>query len=308
MKSLLITLSVIPLLLLSCRHSRNGIVFKDSEYRRPPGTVQIDTNLFIDQYEITNFNWLEYLYYQEKIYGKASKIYKSCLPDTSIWVTIDTNWTHFSKHYLRHPSTRNYPVVGVTFEQAKLFANWRSDRVFEHSLIKNNTIPFTANLSADSSFTIDKYFTGNYLGIKPANNLIYPQYELIDTITYASFSHFADSINMVNIKFCKKNSHAAQVLFENSNTYHQKTNSSTNQYQPLLPVTCQCRTNAVVPHLYGNVSEMTDLDGIIFGSGFGDTNTIKTFVTLPNEIIKASLIGFRNKCSYVQWSEQNTPQ
>ena len=41
----------------------------------------------------------------------------------------------FVNNYLRHPSYREYPVVGVSWEQANDYCIWRTDRVNERILI-----------------------------------------------------------------------------------------------------------------------------------------------------------------------------
>lgn len=92
----------------------------------PPGTVQITNNLYFDATEITNFNWKEYLNWQTKIYGKTSKEYKKALPDTTVWDELNKAYT---THYYSHPAYNNYPVVGISYEQAVAYCKWRTDRV-----------------------------------------------------------------------------------------------------------------------------------------------------------------------------------
>ena len=43
-------------------------------------------------------------------------------------------------YYLRHPSYRDYPVVGVNWLQATNFCAWRTDRVNEQILIREGII------------------------------------------------------------------------------------------------------------------------------------------------------------------------
>ena len=101
----------------------------------PPGTVKIGTNIFMDATEITNMNWREYMYWNERIYGKTSEQYIATIPDTNVWTK------EYKTLYLTHPAYGEYPVVGISWKQAVVFCNWRSDRVMEHLLIKKEMNP-----------------------------------------------------------------------------------------------------------------------------------------------------------------------
>ena len=106
-----------------------------SKNYKPPGTVEIATNMFMDETEITNISWQEYMYWNERIYGKTSEEYLATFPDSMVWEEPNRS------HYLDHPAYRDYPVVGITWQQAKLFCTWRSDRVMEQLLIKKEKNP-----------------------------------------------------------------------------------------------------------------------------------------------------------------------
>lgn len=83
----------------------------------PFGTQKVKNvdNLYIDCSEVTNIGWMEYLYFIKNEYGENSPQYKAALPDTTL--------TGYS---FKHPSYRNYPVVGITYEQALDYAQWRT--------------------------------------------------------------------------------------------------------------------------------------------------------------------------------------
>lgn len=95
----------------------------------PPGTVQINDTLFADETEISNFSWLEYVYYNERKFGKNSQEYISSLPDTMVWREKNSNNEPYVQYYFRHVAYRNYPVVGISYEQAVKYCIWRSERV-----------------------------------------------------------------------------------------------------------------------------------------------------------------------------------
>lgn len=102
-----------------------------------PGTVQITDHLFLDEHEITNLDWKEYLSWVEKRgEGKTSPAYLQALPDTSVWEE-----EALRKTYFQHPAYNHYPVVGISREQAEAYCKWRTRRVKEVFDLKNQEKP-----------------------------------------------------------------------------------------------------------------------------------------------------------------------
>jgi len=98
-----------------------------------PGVVKVNDGLYYDQTEITNVNWLEFLYWQFKNFGgRESEAYQATLPDTALWLENGLNAEPYMKFYHRHSSYREYPVVNVTWQQASDFCSWRTARVKEY--------------------------------------------------------------------------------------------------------------------------------------------------------------------------------
>jgi formylglycine-generating enzyme required for sulfatase activity len=95
----------------------------------PPGTVQINDTLFADETEITNFSWQEYEYWNKAIYGVNSKEHLATLPDTLVWREKNSYNEPYVQYYYRHPAYKEFPVVGVSYEQAVAFCKWRTERV-----------------------------------------------------------------------------------------------------------------------------------------------------------------------------------
>jgi len=96
----------------------------------------------IDQYEVSNKKYRTYIHWLEKIFiplGKDS-IVKAALPDTSVWKTELSYNDPMVEGYFRASAFNDYPVVGVTWEQANNYCRWRTDRANENTLIKYKLI------------------------------------------------------------------------------------------------------------------------------------------------------------------------
>lgn len=102
---------------------------KNKKLKVPPGTVQINDTLFADKTEIANVHYREFLWWLLKY---DSLKYESMLPDTTVWYDATLiNENLATQFYFRHPGFNNYPVVGISYQQAIEFCKWRSDRVNE---------------------------------------------------------------------------------------------------------------------------------------------------------------------------------
>lgn len=97
----------------------------------PPGTVAITEEFFVDEAEISNLSWLEYEYWTAQKFGKTSQEYLATLPDTLVWRKVGSYNEPYVKYYYRHKAYRDFPVVGISYEQALAFCKWRTERVKE---------------------------------------------------------------------------------------------------------------------------------------------------------------------------------
>lgn len=116
-------------------------------------------SFYIDETEVTNDMYLEYLDYLKKVFPPEEEnyrnIYKGALPDTLVWRNrLGFNET-MTENYLRHPAYANYPVVGVSWIQAVEYANWRSNRVNELILEEQGFTARGARFDVDASSTFD---------------------------------------------------------------------------------------------------------------------------------------------------------
>lgn len=98
-------------------------------------SVSIDS-FFMGKFEISNEKYLEFV--NDKI-EEDSILGTSFLPDTLVWRRPEGWGEKYTEYYLRHPAYQNFPVVGVSYTQAKAYAEWLTEkyntdekRVFKH--------------------------------------------------------------------------------------------------------------------------------------------------------------------------------
>jgi len=136
------------------------------DWNNAPVRVQV-RSFFIDETEVTNLMYLEYLDWLERVYKKAGgnfrNVYTAAIPDTMVWRSPLGFNEDMVNNYLRHPAFRDYPVVGVTWQQAVNFAKWRTERVNERLLEREGYIEKGVSLQIDSIAPGGEFNTQTYL-------------------------------------------------------------------------------------------------------------------------------------------------
>jgi formylglycine-generating enzyme required for sulfatase activity len=98
--------------------------------------------LFIDETEVTNFAYQEFLFFLKR---RDTAKYTRMLPDTTCWTRADVGFAltdPLVTLYWKHPAYRDYPVVGVSHEQAVEFCKWRTDMVNVYYYTHRNKIKY----------------------------------------------------------------------------------------------------------------------------------------------------------------------
>ena len=127
-------------------------------------TQQHVQSFYMDETEVTNSMYLEYLNWLKNVFPPTEEnyknIYEGALPDTLVWRNRLGYSENMTNNYLRHPSYSQYPVVGVNWIQANEFSKWRTDRVNEALLEKNGFLrkdAKTLDVTAENSFNTETY-------------------------------------------------------------------------------------------------------------------------------------------------------
>jgi gliding motility-associated lipoprotein GldJ len=140
-----------------------GMVEQDVmfDWNNRPARVTV-SSFYMDQTEVTNFHWMEYLYWIQRAYETYPMVYKNALPDTLAWRSPLGFNEKFVEYYLRHPAYRDYPVVGVSWLQASDYCKWRTDRVNEYILIREGVLGWDVDQADDQTFNTEAYLAGQY--------------------------------------------------------------------------------------------------------------------------------------------------
>ncbi|MCX8482729.1 MAG: gliding motility lipoprotein GldJ, partial [Crocinitomicaceae bacterium] len=119
---------------------------------------------YMDEAEVTNSMYAEYLYWVKSVFPPTEEnyknIYEGALLDTLVWRNrLGYNET-MTNNYLRHPAYAEYPVVGVNWIQATEYSKWRTDRVNESVLEREGYLKKDAKVTdakAEATFSTDTY-------------------------------------------------------------------------------------------------------------------------------------------------------
>jgi len=162
------------------------------------------SSFFMDQYEIRNIDWREYTNWLKVVFGKSSpKLVENAQPDEKVWREELAYNEPYLQNYFKHPAFNEYPIVGVTWEQAMDFCAWRTDRVNELALVNAGVLAapnFTTvkKLGKDSIADRFVFNTQKYLmqdtytpkdGAKPVKDL-YGEIRKVDISDGILFSEY----------------------------------------------------------------------------------------------------------------------
>lgn len=105
-------------------------------------------SFFAGRYEETNAQYRAYLTFLEtyKAYHNYDSLLEKAMPDTTIWNNAplpadDRRW--LAKNYLWDAVYSDYPVLGLSPQQAQAYANWKTDRINELILIREGILDYT---------------------------------------------------------------------------------------------------------------------------------------------------------------------
>jgi len=146
-----------------------GSTEKDLQFDNNNAERTVTVNSFyMDEAEVSNLQYREYVYWLMRTYVSYPEVYQRALPDSLCWRSKLAYNEPFVEYYFRHPSYKDYPVVGVNWSQAAEFAQWRTERVNEMILDREGIVKFdiVTDNNDDNTFHTRTYLAGQYDFIK----------------------------------------------------------------------------------------------------------------------------------------------
>lgn len=134
-----------------------------SKWDNTPRRVTV-ASFYMDETEVSNLDYLEYVYWIQRVYPGDRAKKESVLPDTLQWREQLAYNEPYIQNYFRHPAYADYPVVGVSWKQAVQYCAWRTDRVNEQILVNKGILKHDPTQTGQNIFTTDTYLAGLYSG------------------------------------------------------------------------------------------------------------------------------------------------
>lgn len=100
------------------------------DWNNVPRRVTV-SSFYMDQFEISNLNWNEYLHWMKLVMHNYPEVIAKATPDSLVWRTELAYNEPYVEYYFTHAAYNDYPVVGVSWEQANDYCQWRTDRANE---------------------------------------------------------------------------------------------------------------------------------------------------------------------------------
>lgn len=302
--SLFIIISII-----SCKTTNENITIDGHTFKEflAPGVIKISKNFYADERELSNIGYKEFMFWIKRVFGSNSPEYLQIIPDTTVW-NYQNYYDSLHIKYFSNPAFTFHPLVGISLDQAKIYSNWRTDRVAEILLIRDNLIEINPAQNRDNYFTIDKYLNGTYeatIKIKPS--LVLPKYtvptmeewEIIAGIN-SDFKFGVDSLQKHNKKLLKNSNylfHTKEHFLQQLESIDQPENRNI-KFVPTTSTEIGYKNIYGLKNIIGNVSELIDEVGVSKGGDWfhalDDMDLKKnTKTNIPN-----CWTGFRNVCRF----------
>lgn len=258
----------------------------DTSYQTDFKTITSSVHgFYFSKYEISNELYLRFVTEQ-----KNEEFLKTVLPDTLCWEEDGPNEKYID-YYFRHPAYANYPVVGVSYEQAILFCNWLTERYNSFEKRKFKKVLFRLPTKME--------------WFRAASNQVNATFPWESPSLFNSKGHMNAACKLVNQK-CILNNGTVIDEFDDSgysdySKYQKNKKKSKIEPDPYFDL-----SDPVVPiqffeanafglfNMAGNVRELISEKGYTKGGGWNDTGFyLRNNVMQTMKEVSKNDVGFR---------------
>lgn len=258
----------------------------DTSYQTGFKTVTSSVQgFYLSKYEISNEMYLRFVTEQ-----KNEEILKTILPDTLCWEDNDGKNEKYIDYYFRHPAYADYPVVGISHQQALLFCNWLTKRYnsFEKRKFKKVLFRLPSKM---------EWF-------RAASNKVNATFPWEATSLFNAKGHLNAAFKFVDEK-CILNNGTVIEEFDDSGFYdfsidlnpRKKSKNEPDPYfdlsDPIVPIQFFEANAFGLFNMAGNVRELISEKGYTKGGGWKDTGFY-----LRNNVLQTMKESSRNDVGF----------
>lgn len=225
---------------------------------------------FMKTGEVTNGEYLEFI--KELETSGNLELLKIALPDTTAWRMESSYNEPFVTHYFRHPAYSNYPVVCISYEGAKAYCDWKTQK----ALVQKTKDGYTA-----------------FYRLPSKNEWIYAAQGGHPTSKYSWGGH---EIN--NLKGCPLCNYQPSAADLGGNSTWPSANDDMAMYT--APTKSYSPSRWGIYNQNGNVAEIVGEKGIAMG---GSWRSPKNEVTNTSEMSYSGpspMVGFRPVMTFIR--------
>jgi hypothetical protein len=285
--------------LFACKTTK--AVVNEDRHKTPPNGVLLDSRLWCDKTEVSTIAIKEYRFWVRRVFGPGSEEFKLSEPtkfrppnDTSRGLSEPPRESAWLALYWTWPEFDDMPAIGITRDQALAYSKWRTDRVFEATLIEQGIIPPYIEQTPENHFTVERYLNGEYRGYVPDGRVTHVfMYDLPTDEERKKCLEYLDSTYIIKGQAGSESWITLETTDVNASVFG----------TPVSPVTGAGNEGAI-HHLKGNVAEWGKEPGVVYGGSWKQNRKqVEMIDKMGVGLEPKPWIGFRNICRKVPVEE-----